>query len=136
MLAEARACVAGSCVLLNRLPPPAAAAGVPPALRVGVMDASNPRLVLRNWIAQAAISAAQGGDYSVTRRLLQLLADPYSGDGDMDLALPPHAAGEAADAAGAAGMRVDGSGACPLVRLQADGKPPAWAAKLCVTCSS
>jgi len=32
--------------------------------RVRVMDSSNPRVVLRNYIAQNAIEAAENGDFS------------------------------------------------------------------------
>uniref|UniRef100_A0A383WE17 Selenoprotein O n=1 Tax=Tetradesmus obliquus TaxID=3088 RepID=A0A383WE17_TETOB len=139
-------------------------AGVTAELRRALMLAVNPRVVLRNWVAQTAISAAAAGDYAPTRQLLALLRDPFSAEGDMGLLLPPAAAaaGGAAAAAGAAGAASSEAvaaavgaaaaaaaagkggggagegGACPppLVRMRLDGKPPAWAAKLCVTCSS
>ncbi|WIA15835.1 hypothetical protein OEZ85_012590 [Tetradesmus obliquus] len=139
-------------------------AGVTAELRRALMLAVNPRVVLRNWVAQTAISAAAAGAYAPTRQLLALLRDPFSAEGDMGLLLPPAAAaaGGAAAAAGAAGAASSEAvaaavgaaaaaaaagkggggagedGACPppLVRMRLDGKPPAWAAKLCVTCSS
>ena len=38
---------------------------------------TNPKYVLRNWIAQIAIDAAHMGDYSVCERLHHLLMNPY-----------------------------------------------------------
>ncbi len=38
------------------------------------------RFVLRNYIAQTAIEAAEAGDYSEVQRVLQLLQHPYSDD--------------------------------------------------------
>lgn len=35
--------------------------------RVRVMDSTNPRVVLRNYIAQNAIEAAENGDFSEVR---------------------------------------------------------------------
>jgi uncharacterized protein YdiU (UPF0061 family) len=42
-----------------------------------IMLNSNPKYVLRNWMAQLAIDAAHNGDYSVCERLHQLLMSPY-----------------------------------------------------------
>jgi len=109
------------------------------------MLASNPRITLRNWVAQTAIRAAELGRYSLVHDLLQLLRRPYSTEGDAALEVPPAVAAAAGAAAGSAELESglkqqqqggDG-GVCPAaVRLQFDGKPPAWAAQLCVTCSS
>jgi len=38
--------------------------------RVRVMDGTNPRVVLRNYIAQNAIEAAESGDFSEVRLIL------------------------------------------------------------------
>lgn len=35
--------------------------------RVRVMDGTNPRVILRNYIAQNAIEAAENGDFSEVR---------------------------------------------------------------------
>ncbi|MEM7086716.1 MAG: YdiU family protein [Bacteroidota bacterium] len=42
------------------------------------MNAINPKYVLRNYMAQLAIDAADKGDYSVIDELFQLLKQPYS----------------------------------------------------------
>jgi uncharacterized protein YdiU (UPF0061 family) len=39
---------------------------------------NNPKYVLRNWMAQLAIDAAEEGDFSVAEELHTLLKDPYS----------------------------------------------------------
>ncbi|MGC3891796.1 protein adenylyltransferase SelO [Pseudomonas urmiensis] len=41
------------------------------------MHAVNPLYVLRNYLAQKAIEAAEGGDYSEVRRLHQVLSNPF-----------------------------------------------------------
>ena len=42
-----------------------------------VMRSSNPKYVLRNWMAQLAIDAAEKDDYSVAEELYNLLKNPY-----------------------------------------------------------
>ena len=42
-----------------------------------VMLSTNPKYVLRNWMAQLAIDAAGKDDYSVAEELYELLKDPY-----------------------------------------------------------
>ena len=41
------------------------------------MKIANPKYVLRNWMAQLAIDAAEGDDYSVAIELYELLKNPY-----------------------------------------------------------
>ncbi|AMP09761.1 hypothetical protein CAter282_1998 [Collimonas arenae] len=41
------------------------------------MDASNPKYVLRNYLAQIAIEKAQNKDFSEVRKLLQILENPF-----------------------------------------------------------
>lgn len=45
--------------------------------RVAKMNAINPKYVLRNYMAQLAIDAADKGDYSVIEELFNLLKNPY-----------------------------------------------------------
>ncbi len=48
--------------------------------RVAAMNAVNPRIVLRNHLAQEAIAASEAGDDEPVRRLLAALRRPYSDD--------------------------------------------------------
>jgi len=50
---------------------------LPDELRVVRMNATNPKYVLRNYMAQLAIDKAESGDYSLVRTMLQLLRKPY-----------------------------------------------------------
>jgi uncharacterized protein YdiU (UPF0061 family) len=51
--------------------------GVAVATRVERMNRVNPKYVFRNYLAQQAIDALQGGDASVMERLLQVLQRPF-----------------------------------------------------------
>lgn len=54
-----------------------AAEAVEPAVRRAAMDATNPKYVLRNHLAENAIVAARAGDYSEVRTLATLLEKPF-----------------------------------------------------------
>ncbi|KAK7891673.1 hypothetical protein WMY93_023636 [Mugilogobius chulae] len=53
--------------------------------RVKVMDSTNPRVVLRNYIAQNAIEAAENGDFSEVQRVLKVLENPFSSQPGLEL---------------------------------------------------
>ena len=48
-------------------------------MRVEIMDSTNPRIVLRNFIAQNAIDYAERGDYSEVQRVLRAFQRPFDG---------------------------------------------------------
>ena len=49
-----------------------------------VMVKTNPKYVLRNWMAQLAIDAAEAGDFSICEKLHLLLKKPYSDQPEFD----------------------------------------------------
>lgn len=51
--------------------------GIKEDIRQKQMDQSNPRYVLRNWMAEAAIEAAKRNDFSVVRNLARILKKPF-----------------------------------------------------------
>lgn len=54
------------------------------AARQHAMRRSNPKYILRNYLAQKTIERAEQGDYSETERLLRLLQSPYDEQPEMD----------------------------------------------------
>ncbi|CAJ1054223.1 selenoprotein O2 [Xyrichtys novacula] len=78
--------------------------------RISIMNSTNPRVVLRNYIAQNAIRAAEKGDFSEVNRVLKILEKPYS-ESDESLDGP------------------DGTKPAPHY----DRKPPAWAKTIRIT---
>ena len=55
------------------------------------MNASNPKYVLRNHLAQTAIQRAEAGDFSEVQRLMKVLARPFDeqAENDSDAGFPP-----------------------------------------------
>ena len=41
------------------------------------MNAINPRFILRNWLLERAIEAAEKSDYNEVKKLLELATRPY-----------------------------------------------------------
>lgn len=101
--------------------------------RSKVMDSTNPRVVLRNYIAQNAIEAAENGDFSEVERVLKVLEKPFSAQPGLEL---PSWGGKRG---GSEGEREEAeeepSASTSTVRdpLPYDSKPPAWAQEICVT---
>jgi uncharacterized protein YdiU (UPF0061 family) len=61
--------------------------GMDPALRRATMNRTNPKYVLRNYLAQQCIDALAIGDDSVLRRVMSVLRNPYDDQpADSDLA--------------------------------------------------
>uniref|UniRef100_A0A3Q1GIF6 Selenoprotein O n=1 Tax=Acanthochromis polyacanthus TaxID=80966 RepID=A0A3Q1GIF6_9TELE len=85
--------------------------------RLRVMNSSNPRVVLRNYIAQNAINAAEKGDFSEVNRVLKVLEKPYS---DPEPLYEPASCGD---------KKHEGR----ELTVTYDGKPPAWAQTICIT---
>lgn len=64
---------------------------LPTEQRVSKMQATNPKYVLRNHLAQEAIALAEKGDYSELRRLAKVLEKPFAEQSDFEAYadLPP-----------------------------------------------
>jgi len=106
-------------VLLFILTPPS----LPPSFpSPQSMHKASPSFVLRNWIAQDAIEAAEKQDYSRVRLVLALLQDPYHYPED-------HEGKEEGKEGGTEGGMEE-------VTKKYRGMTPAWAAELVCTCSS
>uniref|UniRef100_A0A671VIF9 Selenoprotein O n=1 Tax=Sparus aurata TaxID=8175 RepID=A0A671VIF9_SPAAU len=80
--------------------------------RLSVMNSTNPRVVLRNYIAQNSIQAAEKGDFSEVNRVLRVLENPYSDALELEPLDGAHRNGQTA---------------------AYDRKPPAWAQRICIT---
>uniref|UniRef100_A0A8C4HYC4 Selenoprotein O n=1 Tax=Dicentrarchus labrax TaxID=13489 RepID=A0A8C4HYC4_DICLA len=102
--------------------------------RVRVMDSTNPRVILRNYIAQNAIEAAENGDFSEVQRVLKVLEKPFSSQPGLEL--PAWVGGGEATEQG---ERDEGeeqqqaSTSTARTPVPYDSKPPAWANEICVT---
>ena len=63
--------------------------GIADAVRQTQMKAANPAMVLRNWLAQRAISQAEQGDYAELHRLHSALRTPFVDRDDDYVSRPP-----------------------------------------------
>ncbi|KAJ8374107.1 hypothetical protein SKAU_G00046870 [Synaphobranchus kaupii] len=97
--------------------------------RVRTMDSVNPRVVLRNYIAQNVIEAAEAGDYSEVQRILKVLENPFSAQPGLEQP-GGGAEGQVRNEGGAE------EGAGPTSRhpsVAYHSKPPIWASEICVS---
>ncbi|KAL6107063.1 selenoo [Pungitius sinensis] len=106
--------------------------------RVRVMDSTNPRVVLRNYIAQNAIDAAETGDFSEVQRVLAVLEKPFSSQPAVEL--PAWVDGGAKQTERDEGeddqQQQEGAAASKSTArnpVPYDSRPPAWAREICVT---
>lgn len=116
--------------------------------RIQVMNQTNPRVILRNYMAQNAIEMAEHGDYSEVRRLVALLSQPFndmpttsssSSTSASSTAMPPVVSTDEGDMCmipNATAPSSSSSSAGGLYKHEDDQLPPDWAGELCVTCSS
>eukprot|EP00058_Branchiostoma_floridae_P006699 XP_002592187.1 hypothetical protein BRAFLDRAFT_88076 [Branchiostoma floridae] len=110
--------------------------------RVVTMNSNNPKFILRNYIAQNAITAAEEGDFTEVQRVLRLLEHPYSEDVDLgELAVAPCDGGATSttddDAGASASVLAETAAAQGTAKsctgTAYDSRPPDWAVDLCVT---
>lgn len=112
--------------------------------RVRVMDSTNPRVVLRNYIAQNAIEAAENGDFSEVQRVLKVLEKPFCsqpgleqpgwvGRGGADEQGEREEGSEGEDGGEEEGEQPAGTSAGARSPVPYDSKPPVWAGEICVT---
>ncbi|KAH3825976.1 hypothetical protein DPMN_127865 [Dreissena polymorpha] len=102
--------------------------------RVKVMNQTNPKYILRNYIAQNAIDTAEKGDYSEVRRVLRLLENPYEESvnlSDLSISYAQTVTDADEQMSGASSFNVDAG----HVRASCsyDSRPPEWALALRVT---
>ncbi|XP_041651830.1 selenoprotein O1 isoform X2 [Cheilinus undulatus] len=102
--------------------------------RVRVMDGTNPRVVLRNYIAQNAIEAAESGDFSEVQRVLTVLKKPFSSQPGLELPSWTGGASEQGERdEGEEAQQEAASSSNARNPVPYDSKPPAWASQICVT---
>lgn len=103
--------------------------------RVKVMDSTNPRVVLRNYIAQNAIEAAESGDYSEVQQVLKVLEKPFASQPGLELPAWVGRGGATEQGERDEGEEQQQEASTSTARnpVPYDSKPPAWAHEICVT---
>lgn len=109
--------------------------------RVCVMNNTNPRVVLRNYIAQNAIEAAENGDFSEIQQVLKVLEKPFSVQEGLEKPNwvgrrgieEPGERDETGEEGNASGGLTGSAGAEARAQVPYDSKPPSWANEICVT---
>lgn len=114
-----------------------AAAGATSDARRTIMLSTNPRYILRQWVAEWAIREADKGNYQGVQAVLAVLQQPFSEKSTAELIrgavqIPPGGDGMNQGADGGGGGE---GGVCVMVP-ELDGRVPDWGRKLCVSCSS
>jgi uncharacterized protein YdiU (UPF0061 family) len=54
--------------------------------RMALMQKSNPRYILRTWMAQRSIEMAEKGDFSEVKKLLRVLKKPFERQEEAEVA--------------------------------------------------
>ncbi|KAM7414206.1 hypothetical protein PAMA_019159 [Pampus argenteus] len=105
--------------------------------RTKVMDKTNPRVVLRNYIAQNAIEAAERGDFSEVQQVLKVLEKPFSSQPGLELPARVGRGGATErrerDEGEEQQQEAEASTSTARNAVPYDSKPPAWAHEICVT---
>ncbi|KAM3870073.1 selenoprotein O1 [Diretmus argenteus] len=101
--------------------------------RVRVMDSTNPRVVLRNYIAQNAIEAAENGDFSEVQRVLKVLQKPFSSLPGLEQPAWVGQGGEREEREREEETQESVSTSAAKTPVPYDSKPPAWAGAICVS---
>lgn len=106
--------------------------------RVRFMNSTNPAVVLRNYIAQNAIDAAEKGDFSEVQRVLRVLENPYSVSPDLEC--PVWSAGRGSGQADGISIKAEEvmentqrKTAAETHHIPYNSKPPEWAKAISVT---
>ncbi len=99
--------------------------------RLAAMRAANPTFVLRNWVAQDAIAAAEEGDFAPVRVVLKMLETPFNAEFSSFK-------NTAAATCGLKGVAATASAVERVAQLERKycSTPPAWSDALLCTCSS
>ncbi|XP_056429717.1 protein adenylyltransferase SelO, mitochondrial isoform X2 [Hyla sarda] len=97
------------------------------AKRQKIMNSNNPKHILRNYIAQNAINAAEKGDFTEVRRVLTMLENPYE-EGDSFYEVSETLPEEPLEAAATSACR-----STTVSNIPYNSKPPLWASELSVT---
>ncbi|KAM4037787.1 protein adenylyltransferase SelO, mitochondrial [Anomaloglossus baeobatrachus] len=98
------------------------------AQREKIMNSNNPIHILRNYIAQNAIDAAEKGDFTEVRRVLKMLENPYEEDKSFYTVSETSSQEEPFEAAASSDCRPT-----TVSKVPYNSKPPLWATELCVT---
>uniref|UniRef100_A0A8C4N4P2 Selenoprotein O n=1 Tax=Eptatretus burgeri TaxID=7764 RepID=A0A8C4N4P2_EPTBU len=106
------------------------------ASRTKIMNSANPKYILRNYIAQRAIDAAEKGNFTEARRVMHLLEQPYTDQPEKEEQLAHAGRSLPLGAMAKSEHEEDTDEAGTMGRDEVGGyasHPPAWARSLAVT---